>query len=281
MKVNPPLALVLFPTGGAGCVTVLLISLCVLGLPGCALRNTSSSTFHMRAADAALASDLPSASHTFSGESGAMDYDPWESFNELSFSFNFEVLDRYALKPAAEVWARALPERVRRGLANAFDNLSMPRRFLNKVLQGRPQAAGAEAARFFINTTVGVAGFVDVASRFGLEESDADTGQTLGVYGIAPGPYLVLPALPPLTLRDAVGYAADTFLDPLSYFVTPLFANIGRSAAHTINERANNMTEYDDVEDTSLDLYAAVRNGYLQRREQSISDAVRDRDRSW
>ena len=192
----------------------------------------------MRAADAALASDSPTASRALPGESGVMDYDPWESFNELSFSFNFDVLDRYALKPAAEVWSRALPERVRRGLANAFDNLSMPRRFLNKVLQGRPQAAGAEAVRFFINTTVGLAGLVDVASRFGLEGSDADTGQTLGVYGIAPGPYLVLPILPPLTLQDAVGYAADTFLDPLSYFVTPLLANIGRSAAHTINERA-------------------------------------------
>ena len=281
MKANPSMTSVRFPTRGTGCITALLVSLCVLGLSGCALRDTSLPTLHMRAADAALASDSPTASHALPGESEAMDYDPWESFNELSFSFNFNVLDRYALKPAAEVWSRAVPERARHGLANAFDNLGMPRRLLNKVLQGRPQAAGAEVARFLINTTVGLAGFVDMASRIGLEESDADTGQTLGVYGIAPGPYLVLPILPPLTLRDAVGYAADTFLDPLSYFVTPLFADIGRSAAHTINERANNMTEYDDVEDTSLDLYAAVRNGYLQRRDKSISDAVRDRDRSW
>ncbi len=210
-----------------------------------------------------------------------MDYDPWESFNEQSFSFNFDVLDHYALKPAAEVWSRALPEQVRHGLGNAFDNLGMPRRFVNKILQGRLPGASEELARFVLNTTVGLAGFFDAASRLGLKNSDADTGQTLGVYGIKPGPYLVLPILPPLTVRDAIGYAADWFMDPLSYFVTPLLADVGRSAAHTINERADNMTEYDDVEETSLDLYAAVRNGYLQRREKSIEDAERDREQTW
>ena len=121
----------------------------------------------------------------------------------------------------------------------------------------------------------------DVASRLGLEKSDADTGQTLGLYGVNPGPYLILPFLPPLTVRDAIGYAADSFMDPLSYFVTPLLANVGRSAANTINQRADNMTLYQDVEDTSLDLYAAVRNGYLQRRRKSIEGAIRDRDRTW
>jgi phospholipid-binding lipoprotein MlaA len=162
-------------------------------------------------------------------------------------------------------------------LANALDNLGMPRRFINKVLQMRLPGAAEELARFALNTTVGVAGFFDVASRLDLRKTDADTGQTLGVYGVKPGPYLVLPLLPPLTLRDAIGYAADSFMDPLSYFVTPLLADVGRSAAYTINERALNMTEYDDVEDTSLDLYAAVRNGYLQRRQKSIKDAIRDR----
>jgi phospholipid-binding lipoprotein MlaA len=170
---------------------------------------------------------------------------------------------------------------VRQSLANAFDNLAMPKRFVNKVLQGRLPGAGEELGRFVLNTTVGMAGFIDVASRLGLQSSDADTGQTLGVYGFKSGPYLVLPLLPPLTLRDAIGYAADSFMDPLSYFVTPILADVGRSAAHTINERAANMSEYDDVEDTSLDLYAAVRNGYLQRREESVRDAIGDQDRTW
>ena len=210
-----------------------------------------------------------------------MDYDPWESFNEKTFSFNFDDVDHYAIKPAAKVWAKALPEPVRQSLGNAFYNLAMPKRFVNKVLQGRLPGAGVELARFVVNTTVGFAGFFDVASRLGLDKSHADTGQTFGVYGVGPGPYLVLPLLPPLTVRDTVGFAADSFMDPLSLFVTPLGADIGRAAASRINERAQNMTLYQDVEDTSLDLYAAVRNGYLQRRRKSIDDATRDRDTDW
>jgi phospholipid-binding lipoprotein MlaA len=132
-----------------------------------------------------------------------------------------------------------------------------------------------------LNTTVGFAGFYDVASRIGLEKSDADTGETFATYGIGPGPYLVLPLLPPLDLRDAFGFAADSFMDPLSWFVTPIGADFGRAAAQRINERAENMKLYQDVEDTSLDLYAAVRNGYLQRRRVAIQDAIRDRDQTW
>jgi phospholipid-binding lipoprotein MlaA len=101
------------------------------------------------------------------------------------------------------------------------------------------------------------------------------------MYGVKPGPYLVVPVLPPSTVRDAIGYAADSFMDPLSYFVTPFFADLGRSAGQIINERANDMSMYDDVEDTSLDLYWAVRNGYLQRGRKSIADAICDRDRTW
>jgi phospholipid-binding lipoprotein MlaA len=207
-----------------------------------------------------------------------MDYDPWERFNEKTFWFNYEVLDRYALKPAATVWQK-IPDPARQGLANAFNNLAMPKRLVNEVIQVRFQEAGSEVARFLLNTTVGVAGFVDVASRTGLEESDADSGQTLGVYGAGPGPYLVVPLLPPLTVRDGIGYAVDSLLDPLSWFVTPFVADFGRAAGKTINDRAANLKLYQDVEDTSLDLYGAVRNGYLQRRQRSIEEAIRQRDR--
>jgi phospholipid-binding lipoprotein MlaA len=206
-----------------------------------------------------------------------MDYDPWERFNEKTFWFNHDVLDRYALKPAATVWQKTLPDPMRQSLASAFDNLAMPERLVNKVFQARFQDAGSEVARFLLNTTVGVAGFVDVATRVGLEKSDADTGQTLGVYGAGPGPYLVMPCLPPLTVRDGIGYAIDSLLDPLSYFVIPLGAEVGRAAGKIVNERAANLKLYQDVEDTSLDLYAAVRNGYLQRRQKSIEDAIKHR----
>jgi phospholipid-binding lipoprotein MlaA len=251
-----------------------------VGLFGCSTQSNPPRTSYPASETAAIASDSPSPSRAPEA-SEEMDYDPWEAVNEKTFSFNFNVLDHYALKPAAKVWAEVLPEPARQSLANAFDNLAMPKRFVNKVLQGRLPSAGEELVRFVLNTTVGVAGLFDVASRVGLEKSDADTGQTLGLYGVKPGPYLVLPLLPPLTVRDAVGYAADSFMDPLSYFVTPLLADVCRSAANTINERAANMTEYDDVEDTSLDLYAAVRNGFLQRRQKSINDAIRDRNRTW
>lgn len=250
--------------------------LCVFVVSGCSSQDNSSRRAYSPSEKAALASDEPGRHET-----EGLDYDPWERVNEQTFDFNFNLLDRYALKPAAKVWARALPHSVRHGVANVFDNLAMPKRFVNKLLQGRLPGAGVEIARFVVNTTVGVAGFFDVAAHMGLHKSDADTGQTLGTYGIKPGPYLVLPVLPPLDLRDAIGFAADSFMDPLSWFVTPIFADIGRSAAYTINERADHMTEYDDVEDTSLDLYAAVRNGYLQRRQKSIQDAIRARDRDW
>ena len=256
---------------------VLLLGLAILtiaciGLVGCSEQRDAS---QMRDAQEqeALASDLPSPSD-------GMDYDPWESVNDKTFYFNFNVADHYAIKPAAKVWSR-LPEQFRQSLANAFYNLDMPKRFVNKVLQGRLPGAGLELTRFVLNTTIGFAGFFDVASRLGIEKTDADTGETFALYGVGPGPYLVLPLMPPLDVRDAFGFAADSFMDPLSWFITPIGADFGRSAAKQINERANNMEMYDDVEDTSLDLYAAVRNGYLQRRRKFIEDAIRDRNRSW
>jgi phospholipid-binding lipoprotein MlaA len=258
---------------------VAVVFLVGIGLSGCSTQNDRPR--NRPAPDTqALASELPSPLAPPDSSEG-MDYDPWESFNEKTFSFNFNDVDHYAIKPAAKVWAKALPEPARQSLSNAFYNLAMPKRFVNKVLQGRLPGAGVELARFVVNSSVGFAGFFDVASRLGLEKSDADTGQTFGVYGVGPGPYLVLPLLPPLTVRDTVGFAADSFMDPLSLFVTPLGVDIGRAAASRINERAENMKLYQDVEDTSLDLYAAVRNGYLQRRRKSIDDAISDRDRDW
>ncbi len=248
-------------------IAIILLLLASLGLTGCSTHRSARD-------EEAMASDSPSASEQ-------MDYDPWESFNDKTFYFNFNLADHYAIKPAAKVWADVLPVKLRQSLANAFYNLAMPRRFVNKVLQGRLPSAGIELTRFVLNTTVGVAGLFDPASHLGLEKSDADTGETFAVYGVKTGPYLVLPLLPPLDVRDAVGFAADSFMDPLSWFITPLGADFGRAAAQRINERADNMKLYDDVEDTSLDLYAAVRNGYLQRRRKVIRDAILDRDRTW
>ena len=261
-----------------------LIALLGISLSGCSSHRDDSQTgdVAITAADRAaiIASDSPSPRHS-ADSSDQMDYDPWESFNAKTFSLNFNYIDHYGLKPAAKVWSDVFPQPVRRSLANAFYNLAMPVRFVNQVLQTRFPAAGEELARFVVNTTVGVVGLFDPASHLGLKKNQADSGETLALYGVRPGPYLVLPLLQPLTVRDAVGYAADSLMDPLSWFITPIGADFGRSAAYQINERAENMTMYNDVEETSLDLYAAVRNGYLQRRRKAIRDAREDRDQSW
>ncbi len=199
------------------------------------------------------------------------DYDPWEPFNERMFWVNHDVLDRFVLKPVATVWDKVLPELIRRGLGRGFDNLEMPRRLVNNLLQGELEGAGHEAARFLVNSTVGVGGVIDVAQRLGIEKSDADTGQTLGVYGFGPGPYLVLPSLPPLTVRDGIGYAVDGALDPVSYFL-PFLANRSMSVGKAINERSLNLQLFADVEDSVLDLYSAARNAYLQRRRKAIEE---------
>jgi phospholipid-binding lipoprotein MlaA len=199
------------------------------------------------------------------------EYDPWQPFNEGIFTFNRQV-DRFVLKPVATVWDKVLPAEVQRSLKRAFDNLGMPRRVVNNLLQGKGERAVTEVGRFVVNTTLGVAGLFDVAkSAFGLPAADEDAGQTFGVWGIGHGPYLVLPFLPPLTVRDGVGWAVDLALDPLNY-VLPFAALAGMTAGGIVNERSLTLQLYQDVEETVLDLYSAVRNAYLQRRERQIKE---------
>jgi phospholipid-binding lipoprotein MlaA len=203
------------------------------------------------------------------------EYDPWESFNRRMFAFNRQ-LDRFVLKPVARVWDRALPELAQESIGNFFANLSMPPRLVNNLFQRDIEGAGREMARFFLNVSMGVLGFFDVATEVGIAKSDADTGQTLGVYGVGPGPYLVLPVLPPLTVRDGIGFAVDSALNPLSY-VVPSAANTGGRGVNTVNERASNLERFEGVEDGVLDLYTAVRNAYLQRRQRAIQEGVSQR----
>ena len=197
--------------------------------------------------------------------------DPWEPFNDKMFSFNRQ-LDRMLLKPVATVYDTLLPNPVQRSIGNALDNLLVVRRLVNNLLQLKLDGAGRELARFTINSTVGVAGLFDVAKdTFGIEQSDKDTGQTMGVYGIGPGPYLILPFLPPLTVRDGIGLAADRAMNPLNYFI-PIGANLGIYATRTVNERSLNLDRFERVEETVVDLYSAVRNAYLQRRAAAIKE---------
>jgi phospholipid-binding lipoprotein MlaA len=207
----------------------------------------------------------------FEAEEGLNENDPWEPFNEKTFWFNLQF-DRYLLKPVATGYDWVLPDPVQVSVGNALDNLNVVRRLTNNLLQLKFSGAGREVARFSINSTIGVAGLFDVAKdEFGIEQSNEDTGQTLGSYGVEPGPYLVLPFLPVTTVRDGIGLVADTAMNPLNYFI-PIGATLGIAATGAVNERSLNLETFENVEEGVIDLYSAVRNGYLQRREAAIAE---------
>jgi len=217
--------------------------------------------------DAAGAYDTAAAAAA-AGED--FDEDPWEGFNEKMFWFNREVLDRYVLKPVATAWDFILPDPVQRSVHNFFDNLAVVRRVVNNGLQAKPMGAATELARFTINSTIGLVGFFDVAKdAFGIEQRDEDTGQTFGVWGAGPGPYLVLPLLPPLTVRDGIGYAFDVAMTPYTYFI-PWWGSVAATGTSTVNERSLNLDRFERVAESTVDLYGAVRNAYLQRRAAAI-----------
>jgi phospholipid-binding lipoprotein MlaA len=218
------------------------------------------------------------------------EYDPWESFNTKIFEFNRQV-DRWVLKPVAQGYNFIMPDFVQVGISNMFYNLRFPPRFLNNVFQGKIKGAGIEMGRFLLNTTVGFAGFLDLATEIDLVTPEEDTGQTFGYYGAKPGPYLVLPLLPPFTVRDLVGYVGDIALNPVNWLVAPIievnnvpsviahknrttttFVQTGARTGEIINERSRNLEKFQGVEEATLDLYTAVRNAYLQRRAKAIRE---------
>jgi len=198
------------------------------------------------------------------------EYDPWEPFNEKMFSFNYNM-DKYVLKPVAKGYNFVMPDRVQQMIDSGFDNILVVQRVVNNLLQWRPKGAGAEVGRFLINSTLGIGGLFDIAKQeFGLQKTRVDFGQTLGIWGLNPGPFLVLPFLPPLTVRDGIGTAVDGAMDPLSYVLPFIWTRIGMKIGNTINDRSLNLDLYQGFEETTVDLYSAVRNGYLQRRENMI-----------
>jgi phospholipid-binding lipoprotein MlaA len=223
-------------------------------------------------------------------EEGGEEYDPWEPFNTFVFEFNRQV-DKYALKPVAQGYDFIIPDFVQVGISNMFYNLRFPQRFLNNVFQGKVKGAGIEVGRFLLNTAVGYAGFLDLAKEIDLVTPDEDFGQTLGFYGVKPGPYLVLPFLQPFSLRDFGGYVTDIFLNPINWLVAPIIEvegvpsliahknrtttsllQIGTRVGEIVNERSRNLEKFQGVEEATLDLYTAVRNAYLQSRTRAIRE---------
>lgn len=235
-----------------------------------ALEERRPGGVRLASANAVAAADAPTAISSLNDDEVLEEYDPWEPFNRKMFAFNRQ-LDRLVLKPVATVWDRAVPDLAQQSLGNFFSNLSMPARLVNNLFQRNIDGAGREMARFFLNVSMGVLGFFDAATELGIAKSDADTGQTLGVYGAGPGPYLVLPLLPPLTVRDGMGFAVDSAMNPLNY-VVPFAANTGSRGVNTVNERSLNLETFEGFEETTFDLYTAVRNAYLQRRHRAIQE---------
>jgi phospholipid-binding lipoprotein MlaA len=203
------------------------------------------------------------------------DYDPWEPFNERMFALNYNI-DRYALKPAANVYRRIMPEPWQAMIANGYDNIRYPARLVNHVLQGRFWGAFIETSRFLINSTLGFGGLFNPATEyFGIPKSRADFGQTLARWGVGPGPYFVPPFLPPSTVRDFIGRLADSALNPIAWFLIDFWPEgFALGAGEMLNERALNYEVFQGVEETTLDLYTAVRDGYLRRRELQLKQDV-------
>ena len=207
---------------------------------------------------------------------GTPEEDPWEKFNEKMFSFNRGV-DRWFLKPVATGYDLVLPDVAQIGIRNAISNIDVFRRLVNSLLQLKFEGAAREILRFTINSTFGIGGLVDFAKlSSNIPESDEDTGQTMGVYGVKPGPYLVLPFFSPMTVRDGFGTLFDRAMNPLLYvgiFVDGASGvGAGTFTLNAINERSLNLETFEQVEDSVIDLYSAVRNAYLQNREASIKE---------
>ena len=221
---------------------------------------------------------------------GGEEYDPWEPLNTKVFEFNRQV-DRWVLKPAAQGYNAVVPNPVQIGISNLFYNIRFPSRLINNLAQGKLSGAGTEVGRFLLNSTFGLGGLVDVAKYMDITTPEEDTGQTLGYYGMKPGPYVVLPFLPPFTLRDLIGYVGDIALNPINWMVFPTIevngipslvahhnrttssiAQIGGRVEEILNDRSLNLEKFQGVEEATLDLYTAVKNAYIQKRRNAIRE---------
>jgi phospholipid-binding lipoprotein MlaA len=199
--------------------------------------------------------------------------DPLENVNRFFFDIN-QRFDRHAGKPAATVYKDAIPQTVRGSLHNVLDNLGGPVTVANDLLQVRFADAGVAVGRFLVNTTVGVAGIFDVATDWGMPGRNRDFGETMGTYGMPPGPYLVLPLRGSTDVRDFAGNYIDGFVTPLRYvrYDGRNYVGLMKSTLGSMDNRATNLVTLRDIERASVDYYATVRTIYLERRARLIEN---------
>jgi phospholipid-binding lipoprotein MlaA len=201
--------------------------------------------------------------------------DPLEPLNRAIFRFNRGV-DWLILDPITSGYRFLVPAPARRGIQRAFHNLNSPVIATNLLLQGRAKEAGITLGRFAANTTLGVVGVFDYADDvIGWERTDADFGQTLAVYGVPTGPYLVVPLFGPSNTRDAFGNVVDQVMDPLTYFVAPLQLQWALlfGGGQGLSYREANVDALDALREASVDFYAALRSAYSQAREGVVKEA--------
>jgi phospholipid-binding lipoprotein MlaA len=196
--------------------------------------------------------------------------DPIEPFNRVVYEFN-DTLDRILIKPVAKGYRAIMPSPVDRGVTNFFSNLSDVGSAINNLLQFKLKRAASDVSRVLVNSTVGVLGFFDVASNMNLEKNGEDFGQTLGAWGVGPGPYIVLPVLGPSDGRDTIGLVVDWYTDPVTY-VDPTRLRNGLIVLRGIDKRADLLGASRVVEEAALDKYEFIRDSYLQKRSNAVHD---------
>lgn len=197
--------------------------------------------------------------------------DPLEPVNRSIYAFN-TTADRYVLRPVAKGYVAVVPSPVRQGVTNFLDNLGYPVVIVNDLLQLKLEQAARDTGRFLLNTTYGLAGFLDPATMVGLNKNDEDLGQTFGRWGVGEGWYLMLPLLGPTTNRDFLGKIGDMWTTPLQYvdnYETPEKIVVAGTRVIDIRSR---LLELDSVLEQQLDPYVFVRTGYLQRRMNLVYD---------
>jgi len=208
--------------------------------------------------------------------------DPIEPVNRAIFQVN-RVLDGLILEPAARIYRMVAPQFVRTGVTNFLANLRTPVVFVNDVLQGEAKRAELTLGRFMFNTIVGVGGLIDIGGMLGMPERHSeDFGQTLAVYGVGSGPYLMLPLLGPSNVRDTVGQVVDLAFDPMTIlgavdigvFIVPTEFGLARTGAEALSFRERNIENIDELRRSSIDEYAAVRTLYGQFRASEIRNGA-------
>ncbi len=225
----------------------------------------------------ALFAGLSACATVHAGSQAEAYRDPWEKTNRDLYALN-KGLDRYALKPVTKAYRATTPAPVRQMVSNGFGNISQPNSFLNALLQGKVKQAFRSLDRFLINTTIGFGGLADIATDLGRPNEPEDFGQTLAVWGVGSGPYLMVPILGPSTVRDLFGFGVDFVADPFLIAETKvlhptLLEQTGQFTAQTIDVRSQLIDSGgDDALKGSLDDYATLKSAYLQRRQSLIYD---------